>query len=145
MYIINSTTSPFSFLLKKKHDPLSILEKVKNALLLSSDMIELASVDSIFSEELNEHALVYIYIYYNTDGFLTIVDLGLLRHTSLHREASEFLLSLNKQFKDDVATILNDDTFLLARNSVLFNAVFAFETDGHSELYVLEESSLKKL
>lgn len=143
MYTIKASDNLFQFSTRKHHDVSAIRDNVRDCLGLSDEMIAILDIDNEYPDELNEQALVYLSITYRTDGFLSFVELGILKYESLNMSVEKLLLCLNKRFSDDIVAIIDDETFLLARDSSLFIAEGEIIFNNKEELLFIKENSIK--
>jgi hypothetical protein len=143
MYTIKASDSLFQFLTKKHHSVSAIRDNVRDCLGLPDEMIAILTIDNEYPNELNESALVHMSIDYRTDGFLSFVELGILKYESLNMPTEKLLLCLNKRLGDDIATIIDDETILLARDSRMFIAEGDIMTNDKEDLLFIKEDSVR--
>jgi hypothetical protein len=143
MYTIKASDSLFQFLTKKHHSVSTIRDNVRDCLGLPVEMVAIPTVDNEYPNEWNENALVYLSIDYRTDGFLSFVELGILKYESLNMPIEKLLLCLNKLFDDDIAAIIDDETILLARDSRMFIAEGDIITNDKEDLLFIKEDSVR--
>ena len=143
MYTIKASDSLFQFSTRKYHDVSVIRDNVRECLGLPDTMIAILDIDNEFQQELNESALVYLSITYRTDGFLSFIELGILKYESMNMPVDKLLLCLNERFNDDIITMIDDETFLMARDSRLLIAEGEIIINDKVELLFIRENSVR--